>query len=114
MGEGKHTPGPWFADRDGNVWRRHPAELYQNGGGVAGDQPIARATVGHFRWENKFPMEANARLIAAAPDLLEAAKLAEDIIDDFVAGGPDAKAEAALKALQAAITRATAPMQEGE
>lgn len=54
-----------------------------------------------------------ARLIAAAPDLLAAAILAEDIIDDFlghlspeeqVACTDDPKAAAALKALRAAIS----------
>ena len=53
---------------------------------------------------------------AAAPDLLEAAVLAEDIIDDFlghlspeeqIACSEDPKASAALKALRAAIAKAT-------
>lgn len=32
----KHTPGPWFADDLGRIWRRPPSDLYENGGGVAG------------------------------------------------------------------------------
>jgi hypothetical protein len=68
-----HTAGPWFADSRGSIWRRPPSELYENGGGVAGDEPLATAYVG---WSHKdaqaYPLKENARLIAAAPDLLEA------------------------------------------
>lgn len=68
-----YTKGPWFTDRDGNVWRRPPSDLCQNGGGVAGDKPIATVHKGwHGEREIGYPVEANARLIAAAPDLYEA------------------------------------------
>lgn len=67
--ETKHTPGPWFADSNGRIWRRHPSELYQNGGEVAGDKPIAIVQKGwHGENEQGFPVEANAHLIAAAPE----------------------------------------------
>lgn len=69
--EVKFTPGPWFADSERAVWRRPPSELYQNGGGVAGDAPIAVVYDGHSSWANKYPAEANARLIAASPTMLE-------------------------------------------
>lgn len=49
----KHTPGPWEADEEaGEVW--------------AGSLEIAETMFG--------PVRANARLIAAAPDLLESAQ----------------------------------------
>lgn len=72
------TPGPWFSDEKGNIWRRPVAELYERGGSVAGDHPIAVVLRGHPNWEIGFPVEANARLIAAAPSLLEALRLCYD------------------------------------
>jgi hypothetical protein len=71
----KHTPGPWYADKKGLIWRRPPSDLYQNGGRLAGDMPIATAFVG---WSGEglegYPVNANARLIASAPELLDALK----------------------------------------
>jgi hypothetical protein len=72
----KHTPGPWYADKKGLIWRRPPSDLYQNGGRLAGDMPIATAFVG---WSGEglegYPVNANARLIASAPELLEVLKV---------------------------------------
>lgn len=63
----KPTPGPWFSDREGRIWRRPPADLYENGGGVAGDRPIAVAEKGWYgKDEMGYPVEANATLIAEA------------------------------------------------
>ena len=73
MSKQQHTPGPWFSDSEGNIWRRDPKDLYQNGGGVAGEKPLATV---HKGWNHPgavgYPLEANARLISAAPELLEA------------------------------------------
>lgn len=57
-----HTKEPWFTDGK-RIWRRDPSELYENGGDVGGDRPIASANIG---WsDNGYPQEANARRIVA-------------------------------------------------
>lgn len=76
---GKHTEGQWSAAPNGMVYRRPYTELYEYGGGVAGDHPIAIVTKGHSSWENKFNQEANAHLIAAAPDMLRALQKIVDL-----------------------------------
>jgi hypothetical protein len=62
------TPGPW--DARGNIWRRPLSDLYENGGSVAGDKPIAFVAAG-WRGEGVtgYPVENNARLIAASNPL---------------------------------------------
>lgn len=99
----KHTSGRWFADAKGNIWRRPPSDLYQNGGSVAGDKPLAVAYVGWYgENDTGYPVEANARLIAAAPDLLEALKWM--VLRTEEGGYPDGKC---LEEARAAITKAT-------
>lgn len=81
MSEGKHTPGPWeyVRDEDGSfdvcqqtgapitTWSSDVCRVYQ----INGTQPEDVA-------------EANARLIAAAPELLEALEL---LVEDFTEQG---------------------------
>ena len=68
----KHTPGPWDAEQTGDEWRIRCA-------------PTADPVFpGKVSWTVAFPaagrpdtddtVEGNARLIAAAPDMLEALK----------------------------------------
>ena len=99
----KHTPGPWFADASGGIWRRNPRDLYENGGGVAGDRQLATVWKGWVKeGEIGYPLEANARLIAAAPDLLRAC---QDLLDryKFVVGNEGVECYLA----RAAIAKAT-------
>ena len=103
-----HTPGPWFADDDSRIWRRHPSELYQNGGGLAGDKPIATCWDG---WEeNGYPRNSNARLIAAAPELLDSlSKLVAfyvRIINSGDCGNWDPETDAEIINARAAIAKA--------
>ena len=59
MTDTKHTPGPW-------VWDSHYDDL----------RPLWYSEMsqgcGYLSWDNDETREANAHLIAAAPDLLEA------------------------------------------
>lgn len=86
MSKQQHTPGPWFSDSEGNIWRRDPKDLYQNGGGVAGEKPLATV---HKGWNHPgavgYPLEANGRLIAAAPELLEALEMIVAEADSYTA-----------------------------
>ena len=78
----KHTPGPWHTAGEQGVQIRS-----------AKDQIAKVWTMRGNEWK------ANARLIAAAPELLEALKLARSII-----GHPD---DAHSQMIDAAIAKAT-------
>lgn len=69
-----HTPGPWKA-LPGNGGRSWPAIWTQNGSDF-----IAQLSCGARRpWKVAL---ADADLIAAAPDMLDALKFAKEVIDD--------------------------------
>lgn len=101
----KHTPGPWEAKphptRQGRWFVQ--AHFY-------GDE-IKQSDVCELSNDNR---EANARLIAAAPDLLSVAKLAlKTILDEAEARDFDPPADTNLVAeLEASITRATGDRPE--
>jgi hypothetical protein len=65
-----HTPGPWEAFTHGDISLIFaPNNRFQNGG--KGDDLIAMPPP--FRaWKSREKWAANAKLIAAAPDLLQA------------------------------------------
>ena len=70
MSEAKHTPGPWsVAERLGFGWLIHPNVAVAYGGEGSGKQDEG---------------EHNARLIAAAPDLLTSVKLFRDTIEYLI------------------------------
>ena len=73
MTDTKHTPGPWHRNIP-------PARKYTTI--FAGrNTHVARLAVDDLTTDTE--LEANANLIAAAPDLLEALELAEAIIERF-------------------------------
>lgn len=63
-----HTPGPWKAQGD-TVWTDTPSI------------PLRIATITRFAEINGIDTEANAQLIAAAPDVLEACELLLAVLD---------------------------------
>jgi hypothetical protein len=79
--QASHTPGPWSNER---IWDTPECRIHVLVGGV----PMALAEA--YTMRNAGEKEANARLIAAAPDLL--ASLKE--MGDWIAGGLQASGEA--------------------
>lgn len=91
----KHTPGPWYA--------------WDNGSVSAG--LLMGSFIGHLKTptdENREEMNANARLIAAAPDLLIAAKHMFERVSALreQMGMFDLDGEADYEALRDAIAKA--------
>ena len=100
MSEVKHTPGPW-------QWTQHfdpTISIYKDGFGTLARLYDSAAGTG----------KANARLIAAAPDLLEALKTLVPMLDEWHKEHPDCvgdKEPHAIKAARAAIAKATGKTQ---
>jgi hypothetical protein len=95
MSEHKHTPGPWVVDKA-------PSMLGGNGFTVrAGGAIICTAFPGASTDRIEPVAELNARLIAAAPELLEALKA----VQTFIEGKPDAVEPFGM--VRAAIAKAT-------
>jgi hypothetical protein len=116
----KHTPGPWSTPT-GLTLSRHRAgkPLDCEIPVTAGDRPIAFVSYycaeeginARITERNRIEaQEANARLIAAAPDLLEALKMWQELWDNdnFISGSVKASNEIAkvLSITAAAIRKA--------
>lgn len=72
MSDGKHTPGPWVTEVMEEATGL-PATYITSGGGWANSGTVGRRTVavvGH--WTDRPNPDADARLIALAPEMLEA------------------------------------------
>lgn len=108
----QHTPGPWsYRPREYDDWGFVRA-VDGNLVAVAKDSSIPLSEHDAFRARGADPYEANARLIAAAPDLLEALR---DVVGHarFVAVNFDIH-YAHLDDAFAAIAKATnSPLREG-
>ena len=97
----KHTQGEW-STINGIVYRRDYNKLYEFGGGLAGDRPVACTMGKGFYTEDE--VEANAKLIAAAPEMLEALiNLKSQLID----GGHYKEGCVLLTAFDIVIEKAT-------
>jgi hypothetical protein len=108
-----HTPGPWNA-------RRAPKETeVASVGGIevslsrgdqwaidADDRWIELATVYTSGGEFETTSEANARLIAAAPDLLAALKDVLDLLDEWMRDNTGSRELELLERCEAAIAKA--------
>jgi hypothetical protein len=92
----KHTPGPWKINRHGYE------SLYACHEFVEGDSGIGVCGIWHP--ESHREQDANARLIAAAPELLEALK---QVVAWMDAPGDSAFGDAQLQTARDAISKAT-------
>ena len=106
----RHTPGPWkFVDAHNQM---QVSTRRDNGGTVIGIADICDSRDGTPEWR------ANARLIAAAPDMLEALKVMTDVAQKaIIASGTDPEFAAIRVAdARAAIAEATGQprLPEGE
>ena len=98
----KHTPGPWSIDRTSE---RHGQRPYGISAGKRGPTPKKIVNWGGMSAPASQESEANARLIASAPDLLEAL---ETLTSVLAAPSLDRDAvEPAYRKAVAAIAKAT-------
>ena len=102
----KHTPGPWFVNLAGSErnWQFVYDECYVYAPGSGVDDVAVAATIADPLTGK--PSEADARLISAAPELLEALEDADEwicgLLSEQSTGGER------LQAIRAAITKAKA------
>ncbi len=89
----KHTPGKWVAEFDGEHWN----VVVEGGEGFGRD---IVGCEGLFRCDGSD--QANAYLIAAAPELLVAGRMLIDSIE-----GRGTTPEEAITAIRAAVAKAT-------
>jgi len=104
----KHTPGPWLAFRGSAFWEVIPQ---RKGGERKPPYQIADTCSSDPGNPDKGLQEANARLISAAPELLEAieAAIASGMVPgESITGGPGTKTQQGKAAamLRAAIAKA--------
>jgi hypothetical protein len=110
MERGTHTPGPWQIrppkDHEGHV-HIVGTQLGDDGITIATAYPTASSPASGPRYLRR---EANAHLIAAAPELLDALKLASELLGhDRVSSGPligDYELDTAIEIIHAAIAKA--------
>lgn len=91
----KHTPGPWTVDRPS-------APKYATGINADGFQVVLWLPDPEKSSKTREELDANARLIAAAPEMLEALEL---VYRDLIANGENADAEQ-LTVVKTAIRKA--------
>ncbi len=90
-----HTPGPWLRNQYGHVYAMVPDAVF--GMAAMGSREVCNMQ------ENP-NITADARLIAAAPEMLEALR---ELFDDVHKGRMVCKDNATLVRLHAAIAKAT-------
>lgn len=98
----KHTPGPWELTFLSKAGKQNPTVYQIDGDLEKGGLSVCRVFIGGAE-ANGYSSEANAHLIAAAPELLEALKGAVRAIE-YLSG--TTKHSILYKAAQQAINKA--------
>ncbi len=100
--ETKQTPGPWAVD-DEYRWRDRVSSGWKKHAQVRAENPATKCITNIARCASNamdVDNEANARLIAAAPELLEALRTLRDVafmgLDSVVGDDAIAAADAAI------------------
>jgi hypothetical protein len=101
-----HTPGPWTADRVHPEWPECPVR-YVDAPGCSDD--VCTLYGGESSDENRRRIEADARLIAAAPEMLAALEfvMAHPQAACGMGGGPHAQWEEMRRLAAEAIKKAS-------
>jgi hypothetical protein len=86
----KHTPGPWFY-RKGDEWSHSVVTHHE---GLRADGEVSCWTVADINKQREPEHEANAHLISAAPDLLNALRRALKLLEYAGCSASDEAAEA--------------------
>jgi len=109
-GAGKHTPGPWVAEKDGYsvVTTATVAANRVHGYGSGPDFVCSLNDGEYHEYSDAAEQLANARLISAAPDLLAVARAWIEYLDADEAGDGRTE-ELLLHAIRAAISKAESP-----
>ena len=100
-----HTPGPWRYDTDPNGWEFRIAQG-DDAPYTPGYSDVAHFAVNTVRGESRDTQEANARLIAAAPDLLAALEAIWPFVEEDDGGFATPQYQAAIDQVRAAIAKA--------
>lgn len=119
MGEKSHTPGPWRSEKSsfGDFWVRRDDSVGQmiREGTIDGDDAVVLVSGSRHVFKRAGDetvhrnvhapeAEANARLIAASPELLAACRWAESALAPF---SKEPAEKSGISLLRAAIAKAT-------
>jgi hypothetical protein len=95
-----HTPGPWYIEQFAHPYGKTEDRTITGYTRTGNPLRIGRA----YNVMGPNETDANARLIAAAPDMLEALKIAQEQYENFAGAGKD---DGTLGVINSAIAKAT-------
>lgn len=106
----KHTPGPWEIRRPAHITWNGPTGAFEI---YAGDKLICQRPWAEGNPQAIKEHEANASLIAAAPDLLDACEEAIALIEGWDSGATEADVRRVMGLLNTAIAKARSEGRSG-